>query len=177
MGDADDFVHVVIEAGGLPHDSEKAASGGLHEVEGQQLGVADVAAVSEPRHYSCILELRKTVMEELAQAFPQYEGWLLALCDRVVDLLALIRSNYYHPEFHGSFSIKSVITALVPDLAYDDLEIPEGLAAAAAYARLIAGNAPQSDRAKFSEALLAYCERDTEAMVRVYEVLLAESGG
>ena len=87
MGDADDFVHVVIEAGGLPHDSEKAASGELHEVEGQQLGVADVAAVSDPRHYRCILELRKTVMEELAQAFPQYEGWLLALCVNSAEIL------------------------------------------------------------------------------------------
>ena len=119
----------------------------------------------------------KTVMKELAQALPQYEGRLLALCERVIDLLELIRSNYYHPEFHGRFSIKSVVPALVPDLAYDDLEIPEGLSAAAAYARLIAGDAPQSDRAKISESLLAYCERDTEAMVRVYEVLLAESGG
>ena len=99
-------------------------------------------------------------MKELAQAFPQYEGRLLALCERVVDLLALIRSNYYHPEFHGSFSIKSVIPALVPDLAYDDLVIPEGLAAAAAYARLMDDDTPQSDRAKISEALLAYCERD-----------------
>ena len=119
----------------------------------------------------------KTVTKELAQAFPQYEERLLALCERVVDLLALIRNNYYHPEFHGSFSIKSAIPALVPDLAYDDLEIPEGLSAAAAYARLIAGDAPQSDRAKISGALLAYCERDTEAMVRVFEVLLAESCG
>ena len=119
----------------------------------------------------------KTVMKELARAFPQYESRLLALCERVVDLLALIRSDYYHPEFHGSFSIKSVIPALFPDLAYDDLEIPEGLAAAAAYARLMDDDTPQSGRAKISEALLAYCERDTEAMVRVFEVLLAESGG
>jgi hypothetical protein len=51
------------------------------------------------------------------------------------------------------------------------------LAAAASYARLIAGDTPQSDGAKIREALLTYCERDTEAMVRVFETLLAESGG
>ena len=118
----------------------------------------------------------ETVMKGLAQEFPQYESRLLALCERVVDLLRLIRGNYYHPEFHGSFSIKSVLPALVPGLAYDDLEIPEGLAATAAYARLIAGGTPQSDGAKIREALLAYCERDTEAMVRVFEALLVESG-
>ena len=70
-----------------------------------------------------------------------------------------------------------MLPALVPDLAYDDLEIPEGLAAAAAYARLIAGDLPESEKVEIREALLAYCQRDTEAMVRVYEALLAESGG
>ena len=118
-----------------------------------------------------------TVMKGLAEAFPQYESRLLALCERVVDLLRLIRGEYYHPEFHGSFSIKSVLPALVPGLAYDDLEIPGGLDAAASYARMIAGGAPQSDKAKIREALLAYCERDTEAMVRVFEALLSVSGG
>ena len=87
-----------------------------------------------------------------------------------------IRGSYYHPEFHGSFSIKSVLPALVPDLAYDDLEIPEGLAATAAYSQLIAGDVPQSEKAKIRKSLLAYCNRDTEAMVRIYETLVIESG-
>ena len=116
-----------------------------------------------------------TVMKALAEAFPQYEARLLDLCDRVVDLLQIIRGNYYHPEFHGSFSIKSVLPALVPDMAYDDLEIPDGLAASATYARLIAGESPQSGRDRTRAALLAYCERDTEAMVRVFKALTAES--
>ena len=117
------------------------------------------------------------VLKELAREFPEYETHLLALCDRAIDLLRIIRGSYYHPDFHGSFSIKSVLPALVPDLAYDDLEIPEGLAATSAYARLIAGDTPKSEEAKIREALLAYCERDTEAMVRIYEALLIESGG
>ena len=117
----------------------------------------------------------ETVMKALAQAFPKYESPLIGLCERIIDLLQLIRSNYYHPDFHGDFSIKSVLPALVPGLSYDDLEIPEGRAAAAAYARLVAGDAPQSDGAKIREALLAYCQRDTEAMVRVFEALLTES--
>ena len=118
-----------------------------------------------------------TVMKGLAEAFPQYEVRLMGLCDRVVDLLQIIRGNYYHPEFHGSFSIKSVLPALAPDLAYDDLEIPDGLAASASYAQLIAGEAPQPDRDQIRAALLSYCERDTEAMVRIFETLLAQSSG
>ena len=136
-----------------------------------------LAAVASQGTIVTYSSYEKTVIKGLAESFPQYEGDLLALCDRIVDLLQVVRDNYYHPEFHGSFSIKSVLPALVPDLAYDDLEIPEGLAASAAYGRLITGDIPQSDKAKVREALLAYCERDTEAMVRVYEALLAESGG
>ena len=116
------------------------------------------------------------VMKELARELPRYKAPLLALCGRAIDLLRVVRGSYYHPEFHGSFSIKSVLPALVPGLAYDDLEIHEGLAATAAYARLIAGGTPQSEKAKIRESLLAYCERDTEAMVRIYEALLIEYG-
>ena len=43
----------------------------------------------------------KQMITRLAQAFPGYQGRLLALLDREVDLLKLIRDNYYHPEFHG----------------------------------------------------------------------------
>ena len=116
------------------------------------------------------------VMRRLAQSFPQYEERLLELCDRVIDLLQLIRGNYYHPGFHGSFSLKSVVPALVPELAYDDLEIPEGLTAAAAYAGLVDDTSSQSDRRAIREALLEYCARDTEAMVYVYDALLSRVG-
>ena len=69
-----------------------------------------------------------------------------------------------------------MVPALVPDLGYDDLEIPEGLTAAAAYAGLVDGRTPDSDRCAIREALLAYCARDTQVMVRLYEALLTESG-
>ena len=87
------------------------------------------------------------MMRGLAKSLPQYENRLLALCDRVVDLHKLIKANYYHPEFHGSYSLKSVLPALVPTLGYADLGIPDGLAAAASYTRMIAGDTPESERA------------------------------
>ena len=66
-----------------------------------------------------------------------------------------------------------MIPALVPDLAYDDLEIQEGNAAAASYERLIADDLPETEAARVRSALLEYCRRDTEAMVRVYGALAA----
>ncbi len=81
-------------------------------------------------------------IRDLAGHLPHLAGDLLALNNRIVDLLILIRNYCYHPEFHGSFSIKSVLPALVPALGYDDLEIHEGSLASAAYAEplLSAGN-------------------------------------
>ena len=119
----------------------------------------------------------RTVLKGLSLAFPQYEDRLMELCDRIVDLHRLVRRYYYHPEMHGSFSIKAVLPALAPDLGYGDLEIAEGRAAAAAFSRSIAPDTPNDDRIRIGESLLAYCKRDTEAMVRVYEALVAEARG
>ena len=116
------------------------------------------------------------MLRELARDFPDYDSPLMALTERIIDLMQLVRSEYYHPGFRGSFSIKSVTPALVPDLAYDELEIREGTAAAVSYAGLIAGGMTPSEAAHVREALLAYCERDTEAMVRVFEVLSLNPG-
>lgn len=118
-----------------------------------------------------------TTLNRLAEAFPKYRDRLIALCDRMVDLLKLIRENYYHPGLGGSYSLKSVAPALAPSLNYADLEIPEGMAAAASYTRMIANDTPESEKARIRDALLAYCKRDAEAMVQIYDALLAEAGG
>jgi len=86
-----------------------------------------------------------------------------------VDLLKIIKENCYHPDFHGSFSIKDVLPVLVPGLGYGDLEIQEGTMASMAYSEMIAPGTPAKRRKEIRRNLLAYCERDTEAMVRLYE--------
>jgi len=91
--------------------------------------------------------------------------------DRIVDLLELIRKHCYHPDFHGSFSIKSVLPALVPGLDYADLEISEGTLASLAYAEVIRTETPDERRRQLRESLLNYCKRDTEAEVRLFEAL------
>ena len=115
-----------------------------------------------------------TRIRELAQALPELSGDLLALLDgRIVDLLQLIRNYCYHPEFHGSFSLKSVLPAMVPDLDYSDLEIYEGDQASTAYAEMILPETSTDRRGSLRKALLAYCNRDTEAMVRLFQTLRA----
>ena len=51
----------------------------------------------------------------------------------------------------------------------------EGLAASAAYSRLVFDDVPEEEQVETRQALLAYCKRDTEAMVRVYEALRVEA--
>lgn len=113
-----------------------------------------------------------TRIRELALALPELSSDLLALLDgRIVDLLQLIRKYCYHPEFHGSFSLKSVLPALVPNLDYSDLEIYEGNQASTAYAEMILPETSTDRRDSLRKALLAYCKRDTEAMVRLFQTL------
>ena len=120
-------------------------------------------------------ELR--ILRELAEAFPAHRDALSALAARIVDLLPIVRSGYYHPAFRGSFSIKSVLPALVPEFGYGDLDIADGETASTSYLRMIAPETPDAERDAIRGALLAYCRRDTEAMVRVVDALLAECEG
>ena len=117
----------------------------------------------------------KTIIERLANEFPQYQQGLMALPGRFLDLLAVVRAHCYHPDFHGSYSIKAVLPALVPDMTYRDLEIRDGSLASVYFAKMIAPDTEQAEREQVRRALLAYCERDTEAMVRVLDALLSMS--
>ena len=138
-------LHVRDSSGQLRHDS---FLNGDAEDPRERFAASLLEAVPSEGAIITYSSYEKTIMGQLAQAFPQYRDRLLALCDRVVDLLKLVRDNYYHPGFHGSYSLKSVLPVLVPTLGYADLEIQEGLAASASYARLIAGDTPNPRRRK-----------------------------
>ena len=110
-------------------------------------------------------------IKALAEAFHRHSDDLLAILPRIFDLLPQIRNNCYHSEFHGSFSIKEVLPALVPGMSYKDLEINEGGLASLAYLEIISPQTTSDKCKEFRTNLLKYCERDTEAMVRLVERL------
>jgi predicted RecB family nuclease len=117
------------------------------------------------------------ILKELADAFPRYKADLERAIDRFWDLLSVIRTHYYHPGFLGSFSIKSVLPAVVPDLGYDDLEIQEGSMASLQYYRMIFEVTDEAEKARIRTALLRYCERDTLAMVELRKALVVKAAG
>jgi len=86
------------------------------------------------------------IIRQLADTFPKHSDRLLALCDRLLDLLAVVKTYYYHPGFHGSYSIKAVLPAVVPTMGYDDLGIQEGADASVAFARMIGRETSRSER-------------------------------
>lgn len=111
-------------------------------------------------------------IRELAEAFPDLADPLLALIDRIVDLLEIIKKNVCHPDFHGSNSIKKTLPALVPNMSYENLEIGEGGDAMAQYAGLVWDDHDADEAATILDNLRAYCKQDTEAMVRLHEQLV-----
>jgi len=85
------------------------------------------------------------------------------------------KTHYYHPAFNGSYSIKAVLPTVAPHLAYDDLEIQEGTMASLQFHRMAFGDVDPTEQARLRTALLAYCERDTLAMVEIRKALRAKA--
>lgn len=113
----------------------------------------------------------KTVINSLARLYPDLSGKLFALIERMADLGAIIRKNYYHPDFQGSISIKRTLPVLVPEMTYDNLEIGEGDSANAAFAYLALGRYDDMEAESVKRNLLDYCEQDTLAMVKLHKRL------
>ena len=119
----------------------------------------------------CYTSFEKTVLNNLILLFPDFKKELEGLVDRLVDLCAILQRNYYHPDFHGSYSIKNVLPIMVKDLNYDNMEISNGSDAVAQFAYLARGKYGKEEEKVVRQNLLEYCKLDTLAMVKVWEKL------
>lgn len=112
-----------------------------------------------------ILNHLKAEFGHLADSIEQIQG-------RMVDLMTPFRKNYRLPAMQGSYSIKYVLPALVPELSYNNLTIGNGGDASAAFYNLKHMESEKEKQA-IRKALLEYCGLDTMAMVRIVEKLKA----
>jgi predicted RecB family nuclease len=110
-------------------------------------------------------------LEELATCLPEYADRIKGIQSRMFDLLPVIRNHVYHPAFAGSYSLKAVLPALVPEMTYDGMAVANGQDAGLAWQALIRGASDITEQDKVRRALLNYCGQDTLAMVKLLDKL------
>ena len=114
-------------------------------------------------------------LSELAAWLPEFAGRIKKIQARLWDLLPLIRNCVYHPAFAGSYSLKSVLPALVPEMSYAGMAVANGQDAGLAWQSLVRGGLDQVERDRIRKALLDYCGLDTLAMVKLLDKLVVRS--
>jgi predicted RecB family nuclease len=110
-------------------------------------------------------------LSELAGCLPEFAERIEQIQTRLRDLLPVVRNHVYHPRFAGSFSLKSVLPALVPEMTYDGMAVANGQDAGLAWESLVRGTLDAAERVRIRKALLEYCGQDTLALVRLLEKL------
>jgi hypothetical protein len=109
------------------------------------------------------------VIKGLVKHMPDRAADLEERMSRFVDLMVPFQKRYcYLPQMKGSYSLKAVLPALVPELRHDDLEVADGMQAMGAYLQLAHENDVERLNA-VRDALWEYCKLDTFAMVRILE--------
>jgi predicted RecB family nuclease len=116
----------------------------------------------------------RAILERLADSFPSLSLELKAVIGRLWDLYHVVKEHYYHPAFEGSYSIKSVLPAVVPSLGYHDLAVQEGGSAAYEYYRMVFEETDWVEKERIAESLSHYCARDTQAMLELRRALKAK---
>jgi hypothetical protein len=104
---------------------------------------------------------------ELAAWLPEFSGRIKKIQRRLWDLLPVMRNHVYHPAFAGSYSLKAVLPALVPEMSYDGMVVANGEDAGLAWESLIRGGLDQIERDGVRKALLEYCRQDTLALAKL----------
>jgi hypothetical protein len=165
-------LHILQRNGGLEHREFLADEGGDPRAALAARLAADIGARGSIVAHSKSTEI--SAIHTLATACNEHAPALLAMTGRFLDLLTPFRGlMYYHPDFNGDFSIKSILPAMFAhdeDADYHDLAIQDGRTAMNEYARL-AQLEDAGQRHEVRAALLDYCRLDTLAMVKIWQAL------
>ena len=133
---------------------------------------------------ACIIAYNKGFecgrIKELADTFPDLKDALMFRREHFYDLLDVFRNGYvYKKAMNGSFSIKSVLPALFPDDPEKDYrfleDVHNGTQATATFLSL--PNKTPEEKQKLRQNLLKYCEKDTMAMVWIWQWLVRKVNG
>lgn len=163
-------MHIEHEDGHVDHKEYLAEMNGEDpRIQFIQRIIEDCTGRGDVIVYNVAFERGK--LFDLIDTFPEYKAPLLRIINRLKDLMVPFQKRwYYTPDMQGSYSIKKVLPALVPELSYKDLNIQEGGTASNTFAQMVQGTF-EGDVEETRKDLLAYCELDTLAMVKILEKL------
>lgn len=124
---------------------------------------------------ACVLTYNQTfekgVLKSLAVAFPDLAEGINARIENICDLMIPFRKrDVYRWQMRGSYSIKEVLPALVPELSYEGLNVSDGMMAMRVYHEMCNLD-DSSNIAELRQGLLEYCKLDTLAMVKILDEL------
>ena len=162
-------VHVLGEPGAEPEHHEFLA---MDTIDARREFIASLcSALGKSGSILVYSGFESQRLSDLGAWMPEFAGRIKKIQRRLWDLLPVIRNHVYHPRFAGSFSLKHVLPALVPDMTYAGMEVADGTDAGLAWESLTRGGLDQTERDRIRKALLDYCGQDTLAMVRLLEKL------
>lgn len=157
--------HIQDEDGCLHHEEFLDLSG---EPPMRALAEKMIECLGESGTVLMYSTYERTTIKMLIRLFPEMEGPLQAIVDRLFDLHPLVKQHYYHPKMLGSWSIKAVLPCIAPHMDYSKLEgIKEGTAASDGFLEAINPETDFVRKQELEEQLLRYCKFDTEAMVEI----------
>jgi len=161
-------IHLESEGGLVHHEFLVEAEGDQRRALAERL-IEDLGTEGSIVVWSIAYERGR--IRDMAAWFPDLAPQLNAIEQRLYDLLPTVRANVKHPGFHNSYSLKSVAPALVSGFGYDYLDIAGGGDAQGAMNLMMRGRTTAEAVPVLREQLLRYCERDTEATVRILQAL------
>lgn len=160
-------LHRLSRTGKLTHQAFLDLSG---QDPARKIAEALITACGEQGPVFVYSSYENTQIRKLAERFPKLSRQLLAINERLVDLLSIVSEHYYHPDQHGRWGIKSVLPTIAPDLRYDELDgVQNGDMAMDAYREAIHPATSKARKDEIERQLLAYCFLDSIAMARVWQ--------
>ena len=120
---------------------------------------------------ACVLtynqSFEKSVLKNLTEMFPDIGDGINARIENIRDLMVPFKKrDVYRWQMRGSYSIKAVLPALVPELSYEGLDVSDGLMAMRVYHEMCKTDDPVK-LAELRQGLQEYCRLDTLAMVKI----------
>jgi hypothetical protein len=168
-------LHVMRADGSTSHFAaivEPGASDNRRVVESfvRDIGEADGTFVVWNKAFEC------TRNNETAELYPEFREIFEKVNSQTFDLMEIFRNlHYFHPDFHGSASIKKVLPVLTK-MSYDGLEVGNGGEATELLKKLVVGGIADDEVGKVVGDLLEYCKQDSWAMVEIWGVVRGRVG-